>query len=70
MNKVYYMVWNQSGSEAFVTDDPLDAKYASTGIEPPGGVSSLASEFRELYDDESYVDFRITTVTMDVEDIR
>ncbi|ANA49221.1 hypothetical protein PMW_96 [Pseudomonas phage phiPMW] len=73
MNKTYYMAWNPAGNEAFMTDDEVDAMYASTGEEPPGGVSSLAYEFRELYEEDLGFgdDFRITTISMPtVEEIR
>lgn len=50
--KTVYLVWNKSHSECVGFDDKQDAKYASTGRQTSLGYSSLAGEFREVYEDE------------------
>lgn len=66
--KTVYLVWNESGDECVGFTDKSDAKYASTGYEDPHkfGVSYLASQFRDVYED--YADeneFEITEIVIE-----
>lgn len=66
--KKMYLVWNQSKTEFFGTDDPLDAKYVSTGREQFGscGVSSVGEYFRETYAEEGDEVLEITTIEFNI----
>ena len=63
-----YLVWNHGKSECVGFDNETDAKFASTGDHKFGrfGYSSLAEDFRELYEDEAdEQDFEIQKVFYD-----
>lgn len=54
MRKIY-IVWNEAKNEGFATDDEHDARFALTGdVKHPTypGPSTLAEEFRSLYDED------------------
>ncbi|WP_045158719.1 hypothetical protein [Stutzerimonas stutzeri] len=57
MAKVY-LVWNSSMTECVGFTDIEDAQYAATGERAPGtlGVSTLADDFRDIYDDDDEFD--------------
>ena len=48
-----YLVWNSNKSECVGFLDKQDAKYASTGTQTSIGYSSIAGEFREIYEDQA-----------------
>ncbi len=50
--KTVYLVWNKSHCECVGFTDKQDAKYASTGRQTSIAYSSLAGEFREMYEDD------------------
>ena len=63
-----YLVWNQGKSECVGFNDETDAKFASTGDHKFGrfGYSSLAGDFRELYEDEAdEQDFEIQKIELE-----
>ena len=66
--KKMYLVWNQSKTEFFGTDDRLDAKYVSTGREQFGscGVSTAGECFRDTYIEEDDEVLEITTIELDI----
>lgn len=48
----YYIVWNPTKTEGFITDDPDDATNASTGERLAAGVSVVGEKFYETYSDD------------------
>lgn len=68
-----YLVWNHGKSECVGFTDKRDAKFASTGDRrySPLGYSTLALEFRELYEDEAdEADFEIEKVTIQINETK
>ena len=47
----YYIVWNESKREGFITDDLTDAVEAKTGEHGQIG-STLAASFSEIYEED------------------
>lgn len=48
----YYIVWNPTRTEGFITNDADDAEYVRCGLQSRFGVSSAGQAFREAYCDE------------------
>lgn len=48
----FYVVWNNSKTEGFITNSPDDAEVAASGFISGVSCSSLANAFREVYADE------------------
>lgn len=49
--KTYHIVWNESRTEGYITDDADDATLAATGFQAVPAVSTLALAMREQYAD-------------------
>ena len=47
--KTFYIVWNQTRTEGFITDDRNDALCAAEGLSPRNGSSTVGKTFRECY---------------------
>lgn len=48
----YYIAWNGSKTEGYVTNTRDDARHAAGQIQLRGVTPSLGDEFRECYGDE------------------
>ena len=63
MSKKYFIVWNDTRSEGFITDDEDDANYTATGISNSFGVTTVGSAFRETYaDDKDGVELEVEEI--------
>jgi len=49
---MFYIVWNQTRTEGFITDDRNDALFAAEGISTRNGSSTVGEAFRECYADD------------------
>ncbi len=49
MKVKYHIVWNETRTEGFITQDRDDADYTATGISSSFGVSTIGDAFREAY---------------------
>ena len=50
MEKKFHIVWNETKTEGFITDDADDARFASTGEMSGGfGVSTIGEAFQDCY---------------------
>lgn len=49
----FYIVWNPTKTEGFITNDPNDAVNASTGDRLTAGVSRVGECFYEVYSDDA-----------------
>lgn len=50
MGKTYYIVWNETRTEGYITDDLEDAEYASSGKQAGWSAPTLGVAFREAYE--------------------
>jgi len=66
--KLYNIVWNETKTEGFITDDADDAQFAIDGFRASFAVSSVAEAFREAYayDDEE-IELPLQVIELDVE---
>lgn len=48
----YYIVWNPTRTEGFITNDAGDAEYARTGFQEEMAVSTAGQAFRDAYCEE------------------
>ena len=48
----YYIVWNPTRTEGFITNDAGDAEYVQNGFQGSMAVSSAGQAFREAYCEE------------------
>lgn len=65
MSKKYFIVWNATRSEGFITDDEDDAHYTSTGISNSFGITTVGEAFRESYaDDEDGEELEVQEVEL------
>lgn len=63
MSKKYFIVWNDTRSEGFITQDQDDAEYTATGISTSFGVTTVGDSFRETYaDGEEDAEFDIQEI--------
>ena len=49
IKKQFFIVWNQSRTEGFITDDKPDAMFVSEGISLRTGNPLVGEAFRECY---------------------
>lgn len=71
--KQYHIVWNESKTEGYITDDADDAEFASVGWRAKASCSTLAQAMRESYandddedDDDGPVELPTDTITLEV----
>lgn len=71
--KHYYIVWNESKTEGYITDDEDDAEFARVGWLAKASCSTLAQAMRETYandddeeDDDGPVELPTGAVTIEV----
>lgn len=50
--KKFWIVWNESKTEGFITDDRRDALFTSEGIPGRFGNPTVGEAFRESYADD------------------
>lgn len=50
--RMFYIVWNHTRTEGFITDDHNDALFAAEGLSPRNGSSTVGETFRECYTDD------------------
>jgi len=48
----FYIVWNETRTEGFITNDPDDAETASTGFRSKFATSTVGEAFYEAYSDD------------------
>ena len=67
--KEYFIVWNETKSEGFITSSEDDAEFARTRFQSGRAVSLLADSMRSIYagggDEETELPSQ--TVTIDIE---
>lgn len=64
-----YLVWNEAHNECVGFTDKRDAKYASTGIQTSVSYSTLAGEFREIYEYQmDGSNFNITEIQIEAQE--
>lgn len=68
MSKEYFIVWNETKSEGFITSNENDAEFARSGFQGSMAVSSLAGAMRDTYahEDDEDTELPAQTVTLDV----
>lgn len=50
--KKFYIVWNPTKTEGYITDDKQDAKFTSDGMAGRYGNPTIGEAFRESYADD------------------
>ncbi len=54
--KTFFLVWSPDKSEAFVTENDLDAAYVARGERPGFSCSAAGEAFRDAYCDGTWDD--------------
>ncbi len=72
MRRTYYIVWNPSKSEGYITNDVNDATFAATGdARQCFGTPTVGEAFREAYcddeDEEAVALHEFPTQTIELE---
>ena len=49
MHKRYYIVWNESKTEGYITDSEADADFAQSGVQGEYAHPALAWAMRDIY---------------------
>lgn len=62
--KKYFIVWNSTKTEGFITDDPGDAVAAATGFSGTGITSTVGDAFYEAYGDDGEAELSMQEVEL------